>query len=250
MKILIIGNFHHKNKIGLKLILEHLKWQYKFGNEKNINNFNIIYSPSKPINTQKYPRKKFIFGPHFSVFPNNKLKQINNINKNSVYIQPSLWPIAFWENYDFYNKFQQSNICIPFKPFPFPVDTERFCPTNTLHEHVFVYFKQRNPKELSFIQEYFNTKKIEYRVFNYTQRYNEDDYLNYIKKSKYGIWLGRHESQGFALEEALSCNIPLLVWNTQYMCQEHGSNYEKIHVLLSPIGMKDVENISTNKRSL
>ncbi len=46
--------------------------------------------------------------------------------------------------------------------------------------------------------------------------------------------MGRHESQGFALEEALSCNIPLLVWNTQYMCQEHGSNYEKIHVLLFP----------------
>ena len=32
------------------------------------------------LDTSKYPNKKFIFGPHFSVFPNNKLYEIKNIN--------------------------------------------------------------------------------------------------------------------------------------------------------------------------
>ena len=49
-----------------------------------------------------------------------------------------------------------------------------------------------------------------------------------MQKAKYGIILDAHESQGFAIEEALSCNVPLLVWNTKFMSQEYGSRYENI----------------------
>ena len=73
-----------------------------------------------------------------------------------------------------------------------------------------------------------NDKNIEYELFNYQKKYNETDYLKYLQKAKYGIWLGRHESQGFALEEALSCNVPLLVWNVKSMNQEYGYNYSDI----------------------
>ena len=48
------------------------------------------------------------------------------------------------------------------------------------------------------------------------------------KNSKYGIILDAHESQGFAIEEALSCDVPLLVWNVTSMNQEEGSNYLNI----------------------
>ena len=73
MKVLIIGNAHHKNKEALESMLKHLNWEYHYGNESDIENFNIIYLPYQPINTSKYsPEKKFIIGPHFSVFPNKK----------------------------------------------------------------------------------------------------------------------------------------------------------------------------------
>ena len=229
MKLLIVGNFHHKNQIGLKILLEYLNWQYTFAGDNNINQcdineFDIIYSPKKPIDTSKYPTKKFIFGPHFSVFPTSQLTHINNIHKNSIYIHPSPWSRDVWKN-------KNAEIYLPIKSFPFPVDTENFTPIDNPAEtknKIFIYFKRRNPNELSFIKKYLNNKNIEYRVFNYSQRYNENDYLNYLKECRYGIWVGCHESQGFALEEALSCNVPLLVWNTQYMCQEYGTNYEKI----------------------
>ena len=67
-----------------------------------------------------------------------------------------------------------------------------------------------------------------YRIFDYTQSYNEDDYLHYLQTCQYGIILDAHESQGFAIEEAMACDVPLLVWSAQTMNQEHGSHYAAI----------------------
>ena len=113
MRILVIDHFHHKNEAGLNDILRHLGWQTKYGTEHDIPNYDIIYSPNNPINTSRYPNKNFIFGPHFSVFPDGKLRQIHNICKNSVYIQPSRWVVDMWIN-------KGANRVVPIVPFPFP----------------------------------------------------------------------------------------------------------------------------------
>ena len=82
MKVLIIMSFlHHKNKSGIEMMLEHLQWEYKYGNIEDIPNYDIIYSPNFPIDTTKYNDKKFIMGPHFSVFPDNKVLKISIKNK-------------------------------------------------------------------------------------------------------------------------------------------------------------------------
>ena len=220
MKFLIVSDFHHKNKIGLINILNYLQWSYHFGNMNDINNYDIIYSPNSPIDTSKYPNKKFIFGPHFSVFPTNKMKQINNVN-NSIYIQPSEWVVHLWKQ-------MGAEQYIPIKPFCFPVDTYKFNQVNQERKKVFIYFKSRHPKELQFMEDYLKKMNIEYVIFDYIKRYKEEDYISYLQDSKYGLILGRHESQGFAIEEALACNVPLLVWNTKYMSQEQGYNYPNI----------------------
>ena len=76
--------------------------------------------------------------------------------------------------------------------------------------------------------EFLKSMNIEYKVFDYKKRYDESEYLNYLQECKYGIVIDAHESQGFAIEEALSCNVPLLVWGVQYMSQEYGGNYLNI----------------------
>jgi hypothetical protein len=222
MKILIIDSFHHKNMVGLKLLLHNINYEYKFGTIDEINSFDIVYSPNNPINTSIYPSKKFIFGPHFSIFPNNKLLSINNINNNSIYIQPSVWVTELWKNYG-------AEKIIPIKDFPFPVEIEKFSPNQYSQKNeVFIYFKRRNPQELEYVKHFLNNKNITYKIFDYVQKYNEEDYLKCLQNAKYGIIIDAHESQGFAIEEALSCNIPLLVWNTSVMSQEYGSNYPNI----------------------
>ena len=75
---------------------------------------------------------------------------------------------------------------------------------------------------------------INYRIFSYHNRYHENDYLSYLQNSKYGIWVGGHESQGFGLQEALSCDVPLLAWSVKSMKQEYGSTYEDIPATTVP----------------
>ena len=93
-----------------------------------------------------------------------------------------------------------------------------------------VYYKHRYPADFNQLIDFLNKNKFieRYRLFDYRKRYNEADYLSYLQTCKYGIVLDAHESQGFAIEEALACNVPLLVWNTQTMSQEIESHHPPI----------------------
>lgn len=217
MKVLIIGTFHHKNKEGLELMLSYLKIEYKWGTHIDIPNYDLIFSPENPVDTSKFPTKKFIFGNHFSVFPTNKLLQINNIYNNSIYIQPSEWASRVWKD------MHAENI-LPVKTLPFAVNVDKFKPTPSIRRKVFIYFKARLPEELNYLTDFLQKESIGFEVFDYRKKYDEKDYIKCLQESKYGIWLGRHESQGFALEEALSMNVPLLVWDVTSMNQEIGYN--------------------------
>jgi glycosyltransferase involved in cell wall biosynthesis len=222
MKILLINyGMHNKNLNAIKKytkldidIIDHLQ-------NIDITKYDVVYSPSEPIDVSNFPDKNFIFGPHFSTFPNHKIKPI--INKNTIYIQPSEWVVKLWKEFD---------ICenLDIRVLPFGVDTEKFNQTieTSSRNKVFVYFKNRNPLELRYIEHFLSSQNIQYVVFDYKKTYNEQEYLDYLHNAKYGIWLGCHESQGFALEEALSCNVPLFVWSVKSMNQEYGSNYYDI----------------------
>ena len=230
--ILIINTFlHDKNKQGLHNILNSIskEYEYKFGTAADIPKYDIIYSPSQVINNASlYPDKKFIFGPHFSTFPNHQQLQVLQSHKynNSIYIQPSEWVVQLWKN-------MGAEQFLPIKLFAFPVDTNKFAPLPTdqsqTKDGVLIYYKHRSPTELNQLTEFLAQQNItNYRIFSYSQRYSENEYLSYLQQCQYGIVLDAHESQGFAIEEALSCNVPLLVWNAQTMNQELNSQYQPI----------------------
>ena len=84
-------------------------------------------------------------------------------------------------------------------------------------------------------------------VFDYVRKYNEEDYLDCLKNAKFGIILDAHESQGFAIEEALSCNVPLLVWNVRSMAQEEGARYQAIPATSIPYWDKNCGEFFYNK---
>ncbi|WP_240618563.1 glycosyltransferase [Pedobacter yonginense] len=46
--------------------------------------------------------------------------------------------------------------------------------------------------------------------------YKEKEYFNLLSDCKAMIYLSEHESQGFAYQEAMSMNVPILAWNQGY----------------------------------
>lgn len=231
MKVLfIISNTHHKNAnfiFKCKIINFITINSVNELNNLNIDDFDAVISPCDAINVSKYPNTKFIFGPHFSVFPNDNLKIIKG--PKTAYNLLSNWVVEFWKPFPICND-------LNFVKLPFGVDTNKFCENkqSTEKTDVMIYFKHRNPTELNFITNFLNSKNINYSIFSYNKRYNEDDYINCLQKSKFCIWVSGHESQGFALQEALSCNVPLLVWNVTSMNQEYGYAYDNIPATTTP----------------
>lgn len=232
MKILYIKyGMHHKNHnsmMSYKNITLYIIEKPDILNTLDLSQFDCVYSPSIPIDVNKYPNTKFIFGPHFSVFPEKKQMDIIR-RSNVIYVQPSEWAANVWRN---------SDLCknISVKSLPFGVDTDKFRNNKLISErdNVFIYFKSRNPIFLNTIEMFLKSKGINYKIFSYKTRYDENTYIEYLKNSKYGIWIGRHESQGFALEEALSMNVPLLVWDVKSMNEEYGYNYADIPATVIP----------------
>lgn len=224
MKILLINiNIHPKNLASL------LKYNHFFQiiNHNDVDvidlkHFDVVYSPSQPIDVKKYPNTKFLFGPHFSVFPEKQQMDIIR-GDNAIYIHPSNWARDVWRNNHLCNN-------IRIEALPFGVDTNKFSEIKPISERsrVFIYFKRRIPNEVTLIFNFLKNHGYEPVIFDYVNRYNEDEYIEYLQNSKFGVWVDAHESQGFALEEALSCNVPLLVWNATSMNQEYGSNYQDI----------------------
>ncbi len=222
MKFLIIDSFlHHKNNAALNKMLDFLNYEYKLGTIEDISDYDVIYMPSTIIDISKYKDKKFIFGPHLSVFPTEQLLGINNIYKNGVYIQPSDWSAEVWRNFGVEE-------LIPIKILPFSVDIDRFSPKDIEKDIIMVYTKRRHPQELNYVINFLTKNQIKYIIFDYVKSYKEKDYIRALSRSKCGIIIDAHESQGFAIEEALSCNVPLFVWNVKYMSQEYMSRYKDI----------------------
>ncbi len=221
MNIFLNGSFHHKNWNALqkyKNIKIYTEWN-------DIDKCSVILSPGSFIPIE-YPDKVYIFGPHFSVFPDFKFfTYLNNWKKNAIFNQLSDWVVNYWSQYmiDHHNLHVYDKLT----QLPFGVETDKFneIKPSSHRNQVFLYFKHRSPEELSKLEQFMRGKNIQYTLFSYDARYDENHYLSYLQNSKYGVILDAHESQGFGIQEALSCNVPLLVWNVTSMKQEHGSGY-------------------------
>jgi len=231
MRVLFIkSNIHHKNMnfiLNCKKIIFYIVNSINEIDNLNLNEFDVVMSPCDPINVNNYPNVKFIFGPHFSVFPENALNQIKG--SKTAYNLLSQWVIDIWKSFP---------VCdnLNLVALPFGVDTDKFINNKSIGERnqIMVYFKNRKPSDLDLIIHFLKNKNLNYSIFSYDKKYVENDYIQYLQNSKFCIWIDAHESQGFALQEALSCDVPLLVWNISSMKQEYGQNYGYLKATTTP----------------
>ena len=159
-KVFIMDKYHHKNQFFLDYLVKN-----HFQRVGSVENADIIFSAATYIHIQNYPDKKFILGPHFSVFPEKKVKQFNNRENNGTYIQPSEWSKSVWtDEFSFKN--------LPVKSMSFGVDTKRFAPDDKMpKDTVILYHKNRDPSDFKIIQDFLKYKNIKFVIFDYHKRY-------------------------------------------------------------------------------
>jgi glycosyltransferase involved in cell wall biosynthesis len=211
-----IQGLHHKNRSAL---LKGLQQCDTVTVVDTLNEADWVYSPRKPLPIHVHPTKKFIFGPHFSVFPNHASIHFNNQHNNAIYIVPSHWCQQLWQQHFKYQG-------LPMRVYPFGVDVDRFAPIESQKKKtkILIYVKRRRSEDVKYVLEQlsqFNVDPKDYKIFDYLKRYDENQFLHFLRHEAYmAIWIGAHESQGFAVLEALACDVPLLVWTVSHMKQE------------------------------
>lgn len=215
---------HHKNDESIRRMCKVLSIEFETTEDVNrlkLDNYDYLWLPIKFISPDEIPKKIFIlYGPNFFVFPKNSWideKKNEEWSKRSVFTVLSEW------NYIVYKEFVQDSV-IPFKSIPFGVNDEilydRIIPN--IYDCV-IYFKNRHPSLLENIVSSVSSKGLIYRVFSYGS-YSNDDFLISLRHSKFCIWIGSHESQGFAFQECMMTNTPMLVLDATSMFDEYNGH--------------------------
>jgi len=200
-----------KNVSGPKKVVENLikgldKLGYPYVINKRLDVCKRLWIHDDTVALKKIaslpPEIKVIVGPNLHNLPRSIPHNIDI--SRAIYLLPSEW----WKNFFMYFGFKNAILDI----WPVGIDTEEFKFFDKKNEFVLIYFKERLLDELYFAEKLLKQKRIPFKIIKYGT-YKEEFYKNLLSRSRYIIWIGRHETQGIALEEALSCNIPILVWD-------------------------------------
>jgi glycosyltransferase involved in cell wall biosynthesis len=148
-----------------------------------------------------------MLGPHFFVFPS--ADELGTSEK-SVYNCLSEWNKAVHESF--------LPPPIPYVCFPFGVEMPPL--SEKPRTKVLLYYKHRVTEDLAYVEALLNRRGVAYTVIHYGH-YRSEDYASLLDESQYMVVVDAHESQGFALCEALARNVPLLVYDVTSMKQEY-----------------------------
>jgi len=145
-----------------------------------------------------------LIGPNQAAFPCDLTK--NPPRYKSALLQPSQWVVDLWRDEGYTE--------LPVHRWPAGVDIEawprREAATPRPEGELLVYHKYRPTAELQHLCSRLTEYKIPHRVLT-CGSYTEPQYREALRKCPFVIWLGRAETQGFALLEALSSDVPILV---------------------------------------
>ena len=172
---------------------------------------------------------KFIFGPQFWVFPDPNHPFFTESNPDHfnrcIFTALSDWIIPL------YNEFVDlSKSNIPFIPLPFGLDIQESTKSEIEYDCI-IYVKRRHSSLVDHVKTVVEANSLRYRVFTYGS-YERNDYLNTLRKTRFVIWVGSHESQGFGVQECLATGTPILVYDVESMkdeCEHGHFTYAHFH---------------------
>ncbi len=125
------------------------------------------------------------------------------ITKKKYILVPSLWVVPIVQS--------RLNISADLiKVWASGVDTQYWKSRNKNRKNVLVYRKYDESDDIVTVCNYLRGRNIPYKVFEYG-KYRQKAFKRYLDSSIAGIWLAGSESQGMALLQAWSMDVPTLV---------------------------------------
>jgi hypothetical protein len=226
---------HHKNWESIQRMCKKCNIDFEYTNSLERikdNNYDILYCMSHYVDPDTIPKNiKIFYGPQFWVIPTPPIvgKYREDLKERCVFNSLSKWVG------DYYLELGKEFI-MPISYFPLSINMDRFKPLNISSNKeldCIVYIKRRQNSIINYTLNILNEKNLKYKVFRYGS-YNENDYLSSLHNAKFMLTLDAHESQGFALGEAMSCNIPLLVLDATSMYDETNDGVNSTFQQLKP----------------
>lgn len=201
-----IGLYYDTNQYGPGKVISNLKFGLeKLGIKYTINtdgDLNIILQNS---NRLRQNLSNCFVGPNICTLPIHNA-YVKDYNGYKQCIVPSKWVKFLYKNWIPEDKLFQ---------WPVGIDTEKFNKSRSKKEIDFlIYHKRRSQSDLDLVVNFLNKNNQKYHVITYGN-YSEYDFLNLISKSKYCFLIDSTESQGIAIQEIMSCDLPILAWDVQ-----------------------------------
>jgi hypothetical protein len=100
--------------------------------------------------------------------------------------------------------------------WPVGIDTDYFNDKSTIEKTIdcLIYHKRRSFEDLTFVTKMLKQYNQTFDIIEYGN-YSEIDFINKVSKSKYVFMLDNCESQGIAIQEIMSMNVPMFVWDVK-----------------------------------
>jgi glycosyltransferase involved in cell wall biosynthesis len=147
--------------------------------------------------------RAIIAGPNIYTLPSEVPGSV--LDKRVLFLQPAVWVQEFWNTFSL----DKINTVV----WPVGIDTKNFSPDLTAKKDlVLVYNKQRSDTDMKAVCAALDAHGERYEELTYG-KYTESQYQNLLQRAQAVVWVGRSESQGIGLLEALSMNVPVLVWD-------------------------------------
>lgn len=212
-----VGHYYHSkttNELVPMLVLPQMDQnmailfqQYNLANcnfERKHNEYQLICCPTydQLVDIDQYPDKKFILGPFQQILPSNCFYQLKNQYRNAKCLVTCDWIRPFW-----------LHPTIPIETFCLGVDTDYYQPGST-RDQIIVYFNHPLYSIKSVIENGLREHNLNQYVFISSNQIKIDN-AELLQSTKFMIIVSTENTFSSFIMQALSCDLPLLVWNIQ-----------------------------------
>ena len=187
-------------------LIESLKYEgidYAINEEKYKNNLILQYDYNGYLQHSKLDLENCIIGPQVWYFDSH----VNELKENSHYykyiVNPSKWVTDLAVNEFLFPKDKLKEWAVGITLPKIEKDIKYDC---------LIYYKRREFIELESVIYFLQSKGLTYNVLEYG-KYSEQNLKELCNQSKFCFLLNGTESQGIAVQEIMSYNVPMIVWD-------------------------------------